>query len=868
MPSSQSLRATGLAADFDSSPLPPQATSAPLPSDSSPLPELHPEAPGAEPEAPGEPSENPEGARVSVLDHCPKCQAVLDVSALNPLSETACPSCGETMRVLEHFSHFVLTQQIGRGGMGVVMRARDSSLDRPVALKLLRHDLVQDTALMDRLRDEAQVLASINHSNVVRVFSAGMENGLYFIEMEILSGGSLAEAIRKQGQFPEQLALSVVLQVAEGLNAAYSRGLLHRDVKPGNILFASPEAVKVVDFGLAMPITEAAENLGEVWGTPYYVAPERLQGSSETVSSDIYALGATLFHCLAARPPFEAKTAMAVAQKHVDTRPPSVKAFAPSVSGATAYVIARMLEKDPAKRYRDYDELMEHLRYAETELNNAVPRARAAATTSPSAKPPTTTKVPVNAKPSLAAVAATRAGAAPKSQLPVQPVAPPPWKHPLVLTAAAAIVGVAILIIAWPSSKSQGGPLSAGSTSLAGVSIPSMADRRCIAARGLFANSKFAPAAAAFHDLEGADLATVTLRNSVALHEALAYLILGKKEAAQTVFSGMVSRLASAQTGENAMYFEVAKWGASTARAPKSVGSQYDDSSDEAFGLFALGIISYENGDMSGAIRYLEKFNGGLLQERSEWLGQYRSLAQQRIAQARNTLAKQGYPTQFWFRADALDASSTNQWTDLSGKGANIVPISAPPSLAANRFNGHPAAHFDAAQSQALQFPRPVQDDFTILFVFAATDLVTGDHFFDGQALVSGEVKGELPDFGVAIGTGGSIRAGTGQPDVNVKSREGFNDGNPHIVSFSRIRSTGVVELWVDGVHEDKRTGGKQALTAPSNLALGAVPAGSNWLNGDIAEVKIFDEALPDNARQEEEKQFMTKYGVVPKAAK
>ncbi len=304
----------------------------------------------------------------AVLERCVKCDALLDVSGCSPLTETLCPNCQALIKVLKEFHHYMLLSKLGQGGSGTVYRAFDNSLERDVALKLLRNEYTRDPVYLEALEKEAVITASLRHHRIVNVYAAGQKNGFYYIAMEIVNGGTLDQKINHLGRLPEALALSVGIEIAEGLQAAAKYGLLHRDVKPGNVLFADDHSVKVADFGLAQPLTQEADLSADVWGTPAYMAPERLERKPEDLRSDIYSLGCTLFHCLAGRPPFTSTDLMELIHKQTDSPAPGIQAFAPEVSGATAFVLKRCLEKNPAERYQDYGELIEHLTYAQDQL--------------------------------------------------------------------------------------------------------------------------------------------------------------------------------------------------------------------------------------------------------------------------------------------------------------------------------------------------------------------------------------------------------------------------------------------------------------------------------------------------------------------
>src|SRR2546421_1036263 len=300
----------------------------------------------------------------STLQTCPACGVSFDTGDAEPLARVDCPNCGEKVRAERMFDHFRIVETVGVGGMGTVYKARDTLLDRFVALKLLRKDLeggVDETAL----KQEARMAASVNHPNIVQVFSSGTDHGQFYLVMELVEHGSLDDFIEQQTRLPEEQVLEAGIQTAKGLRAAYAKGLIHRDVKPANILFADEHVAKIGDFGLA---GIAAEARGEIWGTPYYVAPERLNQQSEDFRSDIYSLGAALFHALAGKAPIEGETNSASELVALKQQPFVLSAVAPNVSPDTARVLQRAIAPNPAQRFSSYDELVTELEAAYKKL--------------------------------------------------------------------------------------------------------------------------------------------------------------------------------------------------------------------------------------------------------------------------------------------------------------------------------------------------------------------------------------------------------------------------------------------------------------------------------------------------------------------
>lgn len=304
-----------------------------------------------------------DGPNLNFFARCPACRQNWLQAAGSWGPGMQCPSCGLPVAPGTILGRFQIVREISSGGLGSVHEAIDSNTGRPVAIKTLRPGVLADATAVARFAQEAQIAASIGHPNIAEVYEFGEEGGTYFLAMELLDHGSLAAKIGS-GRLPERDVLRVGLDVARGLQAASAKGLLHRDIKPGNIVFDPHGRAKLVDFGLAMPLEQLQRGEGGAWGSPYYVPPERLEGVPEDFRSDIYSLGASLFHAAAGRPPFKATSASVAAWKHLKAQRVSVKAFAPHLSEETASVINRCIERRPEDRYSNYFELIEALESA------------------------------------------------------------------------------------------------------------------------------------------------------------------------------------------------------------------------------------------------------------------------------------------------------------------------------------------------------------------------------------------------------------------------------------------------------------------------------------------------------------------------
>lgn len=260
------------------------------------------------------------------------------------------------------FGNYLIEKELGQGGMGTVYLARDTGLNRHVALKILRADLSHDPTFAQKFLEEVEVTASLAHPNIIRVFTMGEHEGRLYLVMEHLDEPSLEQKMEIHGRLSERLVLEIGIGIASALQFAHEQtGLIHRDIKPGNILFGRGNIPKLADFGLAAGARTALGQQDEIWGTPYYVPPERLNREHEDPRSDMYALGATLFHAMAGRPPFEAASAEEVARRHLSDRPPPLRSFCPAANEQTLYSLDQCLLKIPAKRWQSFEELISRL---------------------------------------------------------------------------------------------------------------------------------------------------------------------------------------------------------------------------------------------------------------------------------------------------------------------------------------------------------------------------------------------------------------------------------------------------------------------------------------------------------------------------
>ena len=261
---------------------------------------------------------------------------------------------------------YEVEEELGRGGMAKVYRGTDTVLGRPVAVKILAPQFTDDPSFVNRFRREAQAAARLNHPNLVSVYDTGSDDGVHFIVMEYVEGRTLADYLAGGGRIMPQRAIEIAEAVSQALTAAHAQGVIHRDIKPGNIMITPSGDVKVADFGIARVIAgaETIAQTAAVLGTAAYLSPEQAQGQPVDQRSDLYSLGCVLYEMVAGRPPFTGDSPVAVASKQVLEQPVPPSKLNPDVSPQLDAVIMRTLAKNPVNRYGSAEEFRQDLERA------------------------------------------------------------------------------------------------------------------------------------------------------------------------------------------------------------------------------------------------------------------------------------------------------------------------------------------------------------------------------------------------------------------------------------------------------------------------------------------------------------------------
>jgi len=272
---------------------------------------------------------------------------------------------------------YKIQEKIGVGGMGVVYKAKQLSMDRIVALKVLNEKYSIDREFVDRFIREARAAGKLNHPNVIHVHDVSKANGRHYFSMEFIDGSSVKEMLRIQGRVKLEQALDIVVQTAKALEFAHENQIVHRDIKPDNIMLTKDGVVKIADLGIAKTFEEtgpAAKQNRRVMGTPHYMAPEQALGKDIDHRVDVYALGATLYHMLTGTTPFSGQTAHEVLKAHIQESLPPVQEYAPEVPDPVCFIVERMMAKLPEKRYPNMTRLIEDLDRSQKGVSEGIER--------------------------------------------------------------------------------------------------------------------------------------------------------------------------------------------------------------------------------------------------------------------------------------------------------------------------------------------------------------------------------------------------------------------------------------------------------------------------------------------------------------
>ncbi len=298
---------------------------------------------------------------------CPKCDTPL------PGDAGSCPSCGALVSPIDQLAEqlraalgegYTVERALGAGGFAVVFLVRDLNLKRKLAVKVLSPDLITSKSVLERFRREAETVAQLSHPHIVPLHFIGQKDGLLYLAMECIDGGSLAERIEKEGRLSTDEAARILAEVASALDYAQKRGVIHRDIKPHNVLLQAETGRSLLtDFGIARTAEGSSLTAtGMVVGTPAYLSPEQVTGEPSDHRADIYALGVVAYEMLAGQPPFTGPTSTAVLMKRLAGPPPSLSTLRPEITSNLAAVIEGMLEPDPAERFQSAGDVVRGLR--------------------------------------------------------------------------------------------------------------------------------------------------------------------------------------------------------------------------------------------------------------------------------------------------------------------------------------------------------------------------------------------------------------------------------------------------------------------------------------------------------------------------
>ncbi|MEM9280639.1 MAG: serine/threonine-protein kinase [Verrucomicrobiota bacterium] len=528
-----------------------------------------------------------EEAADEFLVSCSSCGVALNVSDCGPFELVRCPECGKSVRARTKFDHFEIIGKLGEGGMSSVFEARDSKLGRHVALKILHPEVGKQRDLLQQFEREATLTAAISHPNVVKVYSVGRDHGYFYIAMELVTGTSLEEAIERNGRLAEGRVLEIGTQVVRGLRAAHEKGLIHRDIKPGNILLSTAGTAKIVDFGLAL-IAGRQDLDEEIWATPYYVPPEKLAGETEDFRSDIYSLGATVFHAIAGAPPFRADTASIEELRVLKARAVHLREQYPDCSSFTYSMVDKMLKHVPRERYDSYDELLRDFH----EATDAVTAVEAH---------------------------------------------PEPTKRLVVQAAAIIMLLVGLMFAILSTEKENKGANSIPLGLREEGTAPTDADTALLArdyatARDLLVEGQFTKANEEFEKLAiNADLSQPML-NWAKLHAGICSLVLGREPSARSLFKEVSDAGLYSDGPDDQDLAHFFLWVSRHLEKSLPVSRQELSPPREndltPLAWFLYGLKNWNLGRFEESAPFFSAYNESTLPKHLEWIGSYRPLAQ------------------------------------------------------------------------------------------------------------------------------------------------------------------------------------------------------------------------------------------------
>ena len=261
---------------------------------------------------------------------------------------------------------YEMLEKVGNGGMATVYKAKDSVLNRLVAVKVLKDEYTTDTEFIRRFNAEAQSAAGLTHSNIVSVYDVGHELNIYYIVMELIQGKTLKQIINEDGALPWKWSVNIAIQIASALEAAHKNNIVHRDIKPHNIIITEDGVAKVTDFGIAKAVSNSTITaFGTTIGSVHYFSPEHAKGGFTDVKSDLYSLGVVMYEMLTGRVPFDADTPVSVALKHMQEKPIEPIKLNPSIPYSVNKIIIKAMQKEPSLRYQSATEMI-------MDLNNSL----------------------------------------------------------------------------------------------------------------------------------------------------------------------------------------------------------------------------------------------------------------------------------------------------------------------------------------------------------------------------------------------------------------------------------------------------------------------------------------------------------------